>query len=226
MTASLLEFTQGGGVVIITPFTSYMDKDGIFRSDGFAANLRELTGGLVRTIRWMGSSNSPSPARTPSFGFGSSSLTTRLDPEVEWKGGGLSGFSAVGLEGYCEFLEVDSSAETIAVFKCSQAILNGRPAATERKVGRGVVVKLGFWPRDDSLLRLINHLVPESRSFLAGPAPQGIVAVPHSDNSLFVVNTTGHEIPVRLARSGADRLSAAKVTGDVKLQPYQVLWLG
>ena len=152
-------------------------------------------------------------------------MTTRLDPEVEWKGGGLSGFSAVGLEGYCEFLEVDSSAETIATFKSSQAILDGRPAATQRKIGHGVVVKLGFWPGDDSLLRLINQLVPESRSFLAGPAPQGVMAVPHADNSLFVVNTTGHEIPVHLARSGADRLSGANVTGNAQLQPYQVLWL-
>ncbi|HXW15939.1 MAG TPA: beta-galactosidase [Terriglobia bacterium] len=225
VTASLLEFTQGGGAVIVTPFTSYMDKDGIFRRDGFAANLRELTGGLVRTIRWMGSSNSPSPARIHSFGSGSSSVTTGLDPEVEWKGGGLSGFSAVGLEGYCEFLEVDSSAERIATFKSGQAILDGRPAATQRKTGRGAVVKLGFWPGDDSLLRLINQLVPESRTIFAGPAPQGVVAVPHADSSLFVVNTTGHEIPVHLARAVADRLSGANVTGNAQLQPYQVLWL-
>src|SRR5208283_4476074 len=38
VTASLQDFAQSGGVVIITPFTSYMDKDGIFRGDGFAAN--------------------------------------------------------------------------------------------------------------------------------------------------------------------------------------------
>ena len=99
VTASLRDFAQGGGVVVITPFTSYTDKDGIFRGDGFAANLRELTGGVVRTVRWMGSGNSPSPARTHAFGFGSSSLTSSLGPEVEWKGGGLSGFSPVGLEG-------------------------------------------------------------------------------------------------------------------------------
>ena len=152
-------------------------------------------------------------------------MTTRFDPEVEWTGRGLSGFSAVGLDGYCEFVEVDSSAETIATFKSSQAILNGRPAATERKIGHGVVVRLGFWPGDDGLLRLINQLVPGSLSFLAGPAPQGIVAVPHADNSLFVVNTTGHEIPVHLARSGADRLAGANVTDNAQLQPYQVLWL-
>jgi len=220
-TASLWDFAQGGGVVIITPFTSYTDKDGIFRGDGFAANLGELTGGLVRTIRWMGSTSGLKLSDRSSL----SSVTARMDPEVDWKGGGLSGLSPVGLEGYCEFMEVHSPAETIATFKSGQAILHGGPAATQRKLGRGVVVKLGFWPGDDSLLRLIKQLVPDSGGFLAAPAPQGIVAVPHADNSLFVVNTTGQEMPVQLARSGADRLSEASVTGSAKLRPYQVLWL-
>jgi beta-galactosidase GanA len=223
VTASLQDFAQGGGVVIITPFTSYMDKDGIFRGDGFAANLRELMGGLVRTVRWMGSTNSP--GREHSFGFGSPSISARMDPEVEWKGGGLGGFSPVGLEGYCEYLEVDSPAETIATFQSRETILAGRPAATQKKIGRGVVVKLGFWPGDDSMLRLIKQLTPDSGTFLAGPVPPGVVAVPHADNSLFVVNTTGQEMQVHLARSGSDRLSGASVTGNAKLPPYQVWWL-
>ncbi|HMD85879.1 MAG TPA: beta-galactosidase [Terriglobia bacterium] len=223
VTASLQEFAQSGGVVMITPFTSYMDKDGIFRGDGFAANLRELTGGLVRTIRWMGLAAAPGKGLWE--GFSSSSITAKMDPEVEWKGGGLSGLSPVGLEGYCEFMEVDSPAETIATFKSGQAILNGRPAATQRKLGHGVVVKLGFWPGDDSLLHLIKQLVPDRGNFLAAPAPHGVVAVPHADNSLFVVNTKGQEMPVQLARSGTDRLTGASVAGKARLQPYQVWWL-
>jgi beta-galactosidase len=223
LTASLQDFVQGGGVVIITPFTSYMDKDGVFRGDGFAANLRELTGCLVRTIRWMGSTNSPNWGQ--SHGFASSSTTERMDPSVEWKGGGLSGYSPVGLEGFCEIVEVDPSAETIATFRSGQAVLDGRPAATQRKLGSGVVVKLGFMPGDDSMLRLIKQLVPDSGGFLAAPAPQGVVAVPHADHSLFVVNTTGHEIPVQLTRTGTDRLSGTSVTGNSKLRPYQVWWL-
>ena len=118
---------------------------------------------------------------------------------------------------------MDSPAETIAAFKSSQAILHGRPAATERKVGRGVVVKLGFWPGDDSLLRLIKQLVPERGSFLAAPA-RG-VAVPHADNSLFVVNTdgTGNALSACALRHRSP--SGASVTGHAILRPYQVLWL-
>src|SRR5208282_2424670 len=137
---------------------------------------------------------------------------------------GLSGLAPVALEGYCEFMEVDSAAETLATFKSGQAILDGRPAAIQRKLGRGVVVKLGFWPEDESLLRLIKQLAPDSGGFLAGPVPEGVVAVPHADNSLFVVNTTGQEMQVLLARSGFDRLSGANVTGRANLQPYQVWW--
>jgi beta-galactosidase GanA len=223
LTASLHEFVQGGGAVIITPFTSYMDKDAVFRGDGFAANLRELTGCLVRTIRLMGSTTSPNWGQ--SHGLASSSMTERRDPSAEWKGGGLSGYSPVGLDGFCEIMEVDPSAETLATFTSSQAVLDGRPAATQRKLGGGTVVKLGFMPGDDSLLRLIKQLFPDRGSFLAAPAPQGVVAVPHTDNSLFVVNTTGREMPVQLARSGTDRLSKASVSGNTKLRPYQVWWL-
>ena len=209
VTAALQDFAQGGGVVVITPFTAYMDENGIFRGDGFAANLRELTGGLVRTIRWMGLE----------------AVGQRKDPEVEWKGGGVAGISPVGLEGYCELMEVDPGVEIIATFKSRQPILHGKPAVTQRSLGRGAVVKLGFWPGDDSFLRLIRQLLPDSQTLLAAPLPAGVLAVPHSDNSLFIVNTTRQEMPVQLARGAKDRLSAAALSGTAKLDPFQVLWL-
>ena len=209
VTAALHDFAQSGGTVVITPFTSYMDENGVFRGDGFAANLRELTGGLVRTIRWMGLEGSGQ----------------RKDPEVEWKGGGMAGTSPVGLEGYCELLEVDPGVEILAAFKSRQPILDGRPAVTQRKLGRGTVVKLAFWPADDSFLRLIHEFVPNSRTWLAAPLPKGGLAVPHADDSLFIVNTTRQEMTVQLARAGKDRFSATALEGTSRLHPFQVLWL-
>jgi beta-galactosidase len=207
--AALKDFAQGGGVIIITPFTAYMDENGIFRGDGFASNLKELTGGLVRTVRWMGSAEA----------------SGRRGPQVEWKGRGMTGTSPVGLDGYCEFLEVEAEAESIASFKSEQAILNDKPAATERRLGRGVVVKLGFWPGDDSLLRLIRQLIPEGGDFLRVPLPPGALAVPHTDNSLFIVNTTGKEMAIELSRAASDRLSDIKFSGRTQLKPFQVVWL-
>jgi len=207
--AALKDFAQGGGVVMITPFTAYMDENGIFRGDGFASNLKELTGGLVRTVRWMGSAEA----------------SGRRGPEVEWKGRGMTGTSPVGLDGYCEFLEVEAEAESIASFKSEQAILNGKPAATERKLGQGAVVKLGFWPGDDSLLRLIRQLIPEGGDFLGAPLPPGALAVPHADNSMFIVNTTGKEMAIELSKAASDRLSDIKFSGRTQLKPFQVVWL-
>jgi beta-galactosidase GanA len=194
-----------------------MDKDGIFRGDGFAANLWELTRCVVRTVRWMGYTGWK--AEGDSF-----SLKSPVGASVEWRDKSLAKSTSVGLEGFCEFLEVDPAAEIIATFQNDQAILNGRPAAAQRKLGKGSVVKLGFWPEDQGLLRLIAHLVPAPGSILAEPAPEGVVTVPHTDNSMFVVNTAGYEKDIQLARTCTDRLSGAVVEGKTKLQPYQVWW--
>jgi len=209
VTAALRKFAEGGGVVVITPFTAYMDANGIFRGDGFAANLKELTGGLVRTIRWMGSAEA----------------NGRRCPEAEWRGGGMTGTSPAGLEGYCEFLELGPEAELIATFKSEQGILNGRPAATQQKLGRGNVVKLAFWPGDDSILRLVRQMIPDGSDFLSTPLPAGALAVPHMDNSMFIVNTTGKEMAIELSKAASDRFSDTHMSGRTRLKPFQVVWL-
>jgi beta-galactosidase len=206
---ALAEYVRKGGVVVITPFTAYTDWNGIFRGDGFGANLKELTGTLVRTIRWVGVSTT----------------SGKQDPEVEWQGGGMQGVSSVGLEGYCEFMEVSPQAEIIANFRSVQAILNGKPAVVRAKHDRGTVVKLGFWPQDDSLLRLIARWIPENDGFLTAPAPEGVAAVPRDDASLFIVNTTSKVKQIGLRKPGHDRLSDASFHGVMNLEPYQVLWL-
>lgn len=209
LAASLEQFVRGGGVVVITPFTAYMDADGIFRGDGFAANLKELAGGLVRTIRWMG----------PEQDSGSSPQA------VEWQGAGMTGTSPVGMQGYCEFLEVGTEAVVIAKFKSRQTILNGRPAATLRKLGSGSVLKLAFWPGDGSLLRLLEGATSARHAFLAAPVPPGVLAVPHTDGSLFVINTSSREHAIHLRGPANDRISGSGVNGKTGLKAYQVLWL-
>jgi hypothetical protein len=106
-------------VVVITPFTAYKGSNGVFRGDGFAASLRELTGSLVRTIRWIGLE----------------AVGQRKDSEVEWQGGGVAGLFLVGLEEYCELMDVDPGVEIIATLKSRQPILRGKPAVIQRKLG-------------------------------------------------------------------------------------------
>jgi beta-galactosidase GanA len=131
----------------------------------------------------------------------------------------------VGLDGYCEFMEVGPEAEVVAKFRSDQAIYEGRPAATVRKLGRGVVVKLAFWPGDDSLMSLIRAFVPEAEGMLSAPVPAGVLAIPRTDNSAFILNTTSQEKEIELRRLAQDRLSAAKFSGKTLLKPYEVVWL-
>jgi beta-galactosidase GanA len=205
---ALDRFAQRGGVVLITPCTAYQSWDGIFRGDGFGANLRFLTGTLVRTGRRMGTAAD----------------VGRKDQMVTWEGTGLNQDSPVGIDGYCEYIEVDPDTQVVARFRSQETILDGRPAATLRKVGSGSVIKLGFWPKDDSLLQLLAHFLPEN-SFLNSPLPSGGQAVPRTDNSLFVVNTSGKPLSVSLRREVSDRLHGKSHSGEVQLAAYGVLWL-
>ena len=137
----------------------------------------------------------------------------------------MTGVSRVGLEGYCEFLELGPDAEVIATYKSDQSILDGRPAATRRKLGQGNVVKLAFWPGDDSFLHLVRQMIPEGSDFLSTPLPAGVLAVPHVDHSMFIVNTTGKELPIELSKAASDRFSATQMSGRTRLKPFEVVWL-
>jgi beta-galactosidase len=205
---ALDRFAHFGGAVLITPCNAYQSWDGIFRGDGFGANLRRLTGTLVRTARRMGTAADAG----------------RKDQMVTWEGAGLSQISPVGMDGYCEYIEVDPDTQVVARFSSEEAILDGRPAATLRNVGKGTVIKLGFWPKDDSVLQLLARFLPEN-SFLGSPLPPGGQAVPRTDNSLLVVNTSGKPLSVSLRREVADRLQGKSHSGELPLAAYGVLWL-
>ena len=69
--AALRSYVEAGGNVVITPFTAYQSWDGVFRHDGFGANLSDLAGVIVRTARRMGTSADRG----------------REDQQVSWLGG-------------------------------------------------------------------------------------------------------------------------------------------
>ena len=202
---ALRTYAENGGNVVITPFTAYQSWDGVFRKDGFGANLVELIGAIVRTARRMGTSEDK----------------RREDHHVAW----LQGVSPVGIDGYCEYMDVRPDAEVIGRFQSSEPVLNGQPAATRKKLGKGSVIKLAFWPKDDSVLRLFRQLVPTDGNLLGAPAPSGVQAVPRSDGSLFVINTTPRPVSIQLTRSASDRISGRTLEGTAGMKGYEVLWL-
>ncbi|MGB8029909.1 MAG: hypothetical protein WCF30_09610 [Terracidiphilus sp.] len=118
-----------------------------------------------------------------------------------------------------------NNVETIGTFKSEQSILDGRPAATFRKLGKGVVVKLAFWPKDDSFLVLLERLLGVQNELLAKALPDGLLAVPRADGSTFVINATGKQHELHLKTMCTDRLSSGVVKTLQVLSPYEVLWL-
>jgi len=207
--AALKRYVERGGKVLISPFTAYQSFSGIFRNDGFAANLSDLTGSTVRTLRCMGTSSEPGLP----------------DQYVIWKPGGVDYKSPVGIDGTCEIMEVGKNAQIIAKFESDDPLMDGRPAATRKTIGQGTVIKLAFWPRDDSVGILIRQLVPRGDNLIKAIAPAGVQAVPRSDKSMFIVNTTNTPKKIKLIRTAKDRITGQTLNADFSLPAYGVYWL-
>jgi beta-galactosidase GanA len=153
--------------------------------------------------------------------MGTSADKGREDQRVEW----LGRVSPVGIDGYCEYLDVKAGAEVIGRFQSAEPVLNNQPAATRQRLGKGSAIKLAFWPKDDSVAQLFRSLLPAAGGLLGETAPRGVQAVPRSDGSLFVVNTSAEPNQVRLARPAVDRISGRKLETVTRLKPYDVLWV-
>jgi beta-galactosidase GanA len=125
-----------------------------------------------------------------------------------------------------EYLDIQrADTKIIARFESDQEIVNGRPAATLRRLGRGQVIKLAFWPKDDSFLTLIAKSCPSAGNLLAAPLPDGVIAVPRTDHSLFVINVTSRPQPCSLRSTATDRITKRTVPVHLTLKPYETLWL-
>jgi hypothetical protein len=122
-------------------------------------------------------------------------------------------------------MEVSPESEIIARFESNEGILNGRPAATRKFMGKGFTVKLAFWPKEDSLWPLLQEMIGGTALRLNKPAPPGIQAVPRRDGSLFVVNTRDVPADIELSQPMRDRLSNRRFPARSHLQAFEVLWL-
>jgi beta-galactosidase GanA len=122
-------------------------------------------------------------------------------------------------------MEVRPEAQVIARFESGESYLNGRPAATVRKMGDGMVFRLAFWPGDDSLVRLMSHLAGGPSAPLKFHVPPGVIAVPRTDGSMFLVNTGERPVTIPLTRAATDQVSGEKVPAQFSLRAFGVAWL-
>ena len=129
------------------------------------------------------------------------------------------------LNGLAEFLEVDSGAQVLATFVSESTLLHGYPAMVRRRIQRGEVVKLAFWPEQNSLSTWLSQWVPLNDPLIGKIAPTGVHLVPRSDRSCFLINTTHQEQTVQLLGNFTDRIAGRSYRDSTNLPPYEVLWL-
>ena len=98
---SMRQYVLQGGMLIVTPFTAYMDRMASFAAMASAPTWPALL------VAW----------RARYAGPGSPEKGNKPQLFVNWSGVGMSGRSPAGLDGYMEYLEIDGpDTNTIAVY--------------------------------------------------------------------------------------------------------------
>ena len=207
--AALDRFVRDGGTLIIGPFVSYHSADGPFEPDGPGASLAGLAGARIRSLRRLGTVDDPDGGRH----------------EAAWRGEESGGRSTLTVDGYCELLHIEDGTEILATLRHEEPILDGQPLASRRRLGAGTVIRLGFWPGEDGLERLLARCLASESGPLPEPFPPGVCGVPRRDGSLFLINTNRRPVTVRPPFRGRDRLSARVADREMTLAAFDVVWL-
>lgn len=195
-------FVTNGGTLIVGPIVDYQTKDGIFKKSGFGKVLEKVTGNSVETIR---------------------QIDTIEDGNFEQWTSIVNGRHQNSIKGFCEILG-NNVADVVATFDTKEDIVNNKPAATIRKLGKGFVLKLAYWPIVDDLSNLLSALKVKN-PVLGKTLPPGVQAVPRTDGSIFILNNESKPKLINVSISMVDRISDADVSTEVNLPPYGVLWL-
>ncbi|MDR7030578.1 beta-galactosidase [Rhizobium rosettiformans] len=124
-----------------------------------------------------------------------------------------------------EQIETEPDVEILA--RWSNRFLEGEPAVTRRKVGKGEVVYVATYLTPDLVEALEEQvLLPRGVSPLLNNLPAGIEVTLRSSEDqklLFVLNTLETPSMVRGLPSGFDLLSGRAVSGEEELEPYGCL---
>jgi beta-galactosidase len=205
--SALEAFVRAGGTLLVLPLVAYQQRDGAFRRDGLGAPLNDLTGSRVISVRRFGTGRDPD-------------AENRF---VQWTGDdGAGSRSPLGVDGLCELIET-REAEPLAALLHEDSVLQGQTVASRRPLGRGIVLRVGFWPDDGSLLELLSRHLGGGQ--VLAPLPPGVRAVPRRDGSLFVINGLRAPVTVEIDGRYEDRLTGRSLGPHLALDPFDVVWL-
>jgi hypothetical protein len=131
----------------------------------------------------------------------------------------------VGLEGFTEILDVYDKTNVVAHFSTTDEVMNNKPAAIQKKSGKGMVLKLAFWPDKNQFTQLLSQISTGIDKYIAKPVDEGIQTIPRTDNSIFIINTSGVGRTIDLFMPMKDRITEEQYAKEFVLKPYSVLWL-
>ena len=193
---NLERFVTAGGTLVMSFFSGIVDQDEQILLGGYPAPLRRLLGLSVE----------------------------EFDPFVPGQANSL-----ISLDGtfacdlWADLIDLEG-AEALATF--GGDFYAGRPAVTRHRFGGGYAYYLGTRPQPVYMARLLECVCDEAGVTPVLDAPIGVEAVRRSgrDGSfLFLLNHNPEPASVTLPGSGTDLLTAGRLAGTIRLEPYGVM---
>lgn len=197
---NLEKFVAGGGTLVTTYMTGYVNETDLCFRTGFPGPLRKLCGVWAEEI----------------------------DPLYEDESVPIAAESLSGLSGeyrakdLCEVIRAEGS-EVIARY--AGEYYNGSPAATRNRFGKGsafyIAARMDRRFQDDLYAQLIREL--KIKTPLGAKLPQGCTAAVRTNSSgefLFLMNFTRNDQNIVLNAAATDMLSGERVNGSVVLSSY------
>ncbi|WP_428937316.1 beta-galactosidase [Fontivita pretiosa] len=204
---------ESGGTLLVGPIVDYQSVDGLFRTDGLGNSLRELTGVVTGAVRRMGTARQG----------------VERDYQLHWTEGSRR-TPIQAADGWCEVLHLcratarESDVQILARYEPQMPAVGGQIAITRRTLGRGIVIRIGCWPSDEAICRLLHEL-GIGHGLLTSPLPPDVRAVPRTDGSLWLLNYAPQPQRLRLKAPVRDRLTARTMDADLLLAGHELLWI-
>lgn len=191
-------FVNAGGKLIATALTGMYDEYHLVTDGYYQGRLRKLLG--VRSNEWCALPEGSSST----VAFNDKCFTSELlDMVVETE-----------------------TAETLGTF--ADTFRQGQPAVTSNAFGQGAACYVGFVPNQEFYEELLRFMLPGifDRGVQATAGDVQLVdIVVDGQPAVFVLNHSGKAEPIAVAEPHEDLISNRACSGEVPIEPYQVLLL-
>ena len=199
----LRAFVAGGGVLLTSFFTGWVDENDRVIPGGYPGALRDVLGIWVEEI------DALAPGQKNRLRVDRQRLSTRRP--------------SYPCSLVCEVVHLEGAT---ALASYGADYYAGSPAVTEHHYGQGRAIHVATDPADEFLAELVRHQARAAGIAPAAQADPGVEAVVRANGRseyLFLLNHTPRTAEVRVgAAGGTDLLTGRRVKGRVRLPPRGV----